>query len=80
VAFDAATYQIEDPISFKNDSGVLNERECAVDNIIRYRFVDGTNSPSSDVVNDVETGIQGKPGRKVSSTSKCKMVNHFSVG
>ena len=45
---------------------MLNERECAVENIIRYRFVDGESSKtSSDVVNDVETGIQGKAGRKV---------------
>ena len=39
-AFNAATYEIEDPLAFKNDTGVLKERECEVDNIIRYRFVD----------------------------------------
>jgi hypothetical protein len=44
---------------------VLNERECAVDNIIRYRFVDGESSKAEDVVNDAQTGIQGKVGRKV---------------
>ena len=69
MAFDAATYQIEDPTQFKNDSGVLNERECAVDNIIRYRFVDGENSTAEDVVNDAQTGIQGKVGRKVGNST-----------
>ena len=53
VAFDPSTYEIEDPISFKNDAGILKERECAVDNIIRYRVVDG----ASENINDVETGI-----------------------
>ncbi len=37
VAFNPDEYQIEDPIVFKNDVGVLTEKDCAVDNIIRYR-------------------------------------------
>lgn len=37
VPFDPKTYQIEDPVVFKNDAGVLTERDCAVDNIVRYR-------------------------------------------
>jgi hypothetical protein len=41
MAFHPDTYEIEDPITFKNDAGEIKERECAVDNIIRYRFVDG---------------------------------------
>ena len=44
VAYDESTYEIEDPLAFKNDTGILKERECAVDNIIRYRFIDGTDS------------------------------------
>ena len=66
MAFNPSTYEIEDPISFKNDAGILKERECAVDNIIRYRVVDG----ASDNIDDVETGIQGKAGKKVSSQTQ----------
>ena len=40
VAYDSKEFQIEDPIVFKNDAGVLTERDCAVDNIIRYRITD----------------------------------------
>jgi hypothetical protein len=32
---------------FKNDAGVLTEKDCAVDNIVRYRIVDKPNEISS---------------------------------
>ena len=32
---------------FKNDAGVLTEKDCAVDNIIRYRMSDKTSDINS---------------------------------
>jgi hypothetical protein len=32
---------------FKNDAGVLTEKDCAVDNIVRYRIVDKANEIDS---------------------------------
>ena len=40
MAFNSKEFQIEDPIVFKNDAGVLTEKDCAVDNIVRYRVSD----------------------------------------
>ena len=48
VRFDAKDYEVEDPIVFKNDAGVLNERDCAVDNIVRYRFSGHNENASSN--------------------------------
>lgn len=47
VEFDAKEYQIEDPIVFTNDAGVLTERDCAVDNIIRFKPSDKSSDTSS---------------------------------
>ena len=54
VKFEPITYEIEDPIVFKNDAGVLNERDCAVDNIVRYRL-NGSNENAKNNSLNIET-------------------------
>jgi len=54
VKFDPISYEIEDPIVFKNDAGVLNERDCAVDNIVRYRLA-GSNENAKNNSLNIET-------------------------
>ena len=65
VAFDPRTYSIEDPITFKNDAGLLKERDCAVDCIIRYRYVEGEEDQA--VTSDERLDIVSQKGKKVDS-------------
>lgn len=66
--FDPNTYQIEDQIQFKNDSGKEQKLICPVDNMIRWRYVQSNQDVKTQddgalqaqkVFNDADIGVNG---------------------
>eukprot|EP00347_Sterkiella_histriomuscorum_P000899 403374095 len=46
VAYDPSSYQVEDPIVYTNDKGIVQEKVCAVEDIIRWRYVEDEDNQS----------------------------------
>lgn len=36
--FDEDLYEVEEPIKYTSDKGIVTDKICAIDNIIRWRF------------------------------------------
>ena len=71
VAYDGSTYKIEDPILFKNDKGLMQERACAIENIIRWRY----GQEGFEVTDEVIDGkMEIKSGEKQRVESNAKIV------
>lgn len=46
-AFNADTYKVEPNVSFKDEKGILNTKQCALTNFIRWRYAKDSGKQAS---------------------------------
>ena len=67
--FDPKEYKVEENVSFKDEKGILVNKQCPVANFIRWRYVENRNNAKKDKEQDKlnrQVGLVVKENQKVS--------------
>ena len=67
--FDPKDYKVEENVSFKDEKGIVVNKQCPVANFIRWRYNEKSNNPKGDKEQDKlnrQVGLSSKETNKVS--------------
>ena len=70
--FDAKEYKVEENVSFKDEKGIVVNKQCPVANFIRWRYNEGTDNAKGDKEREKlnrQVGLSSRETHKVSEFS-----------